>query len=86
MPSPPDSRQLTAVPQPVRQLLEDIERSGPHGTSAVIGLYGRALEMLARESTDISGSELAERALALIDFFLNTRGRFTGAVTNSFSS
>ncbi len=85
MPSPPDSRLLTAVPQPVRQLLEDIERTGPHGTSAVIGLYGRALEMLARESTDISGSELAERALALIDFFLNTRGRFTGAVTNSFS-
>lgn len=86
MTEPPDRRQLSSFPSPVRQLIESIERSGPLGTSAVIGMYGRALEMLAVEGTARSGRELAEQALVLISYFVKTRGRFTVAVANSFAS
>lgn len=86
MATPPDSRQLSSFPLPVRKLIESIECSGPLGTSAVISMYGRALEMLAVESTAKSDSELAEQALVLISYFLKTRGRFTVAVANSFAS
>ena len=83
---PNDNPQLSSFPPPVRQLMEVIERSSPLGTSAVIGMYGRALEMLAVESTAKSGGELAEQALVLISYFLKTRGRFTVAVANSFAA
>lgn len=86
MTTPPDSRQFSSFPSPVRQLIESIECSGPLGTSAVIGMYGRALETLAVESTASSGVELAEQALFLISYFVKTRGRFTVAVANSFAS
>lgn len=83
-PAPDDNRQLSSFPLPVRQLMEAIECSGPLGTSAVTGMYGRALEMIALESTAKSGSDLAEQALVLISYFLKTRGRFTVAIANSF--
>lgn len=83
---PDDNRQLSSFPPPVRQLMEAIECSGPLGTSTVIGMYGRALEMLAVDSTARSGRELAEQALNLIGYFLKTRGRFTVAVANSFAA
>ncbi|MXY92447.1 MAG: hypothetical protein F4047_16140 [Caldilineaceae bacterium SB0670_bin_27] len=83
---PDDNRQLSSFPQPVRQLMEVIDSSGPLGTSAVIGMYGRALEMLAVESTARSGGDLAGQALNLISYFLKTRGRFTVAVVNSFAA
>lgn len=74
------------MPRAVRQLVEEVESSGPLGTSAVIGIYGRALELLALESMARSGSELAGQAVALIDYFLVTRGGFTVAVANNFTS
>jgi len=83
---PNDNGQLASFPPPVSQLMEVIESSGPLGTSAVIGMYGQALEMLAAESTARSGRELAEQALILISYFLKTRGRFTVAVANSFAA
>ncbi len=83
---PNDNWQLASFPPPVRQLMEVIESSGPLGTSAVIGMYGQALEMLAVESTARSGGELAEQALNLISYFSKTRGRFTVAVANSFAA
>lgn len=83
---PKDNGQLSSFPPPVRQLMEVIESSGPLGTSAVIGKYGQALEMLAAESTARSGRELADQALNLINYFSNTRGRFTVAVANSFAA
>lgn len=49
-------------------------------------MYGRALKLLAKKSAAGSASELAEQAVTLIDYFLNTRGRFTVAVANSFAS
>ena len=82
----PDNKHLSSFPQSIRQLIETIERSGPLGTSAVIGMYGRTLELLATESTAGSASDLAEQAIVLIEYFLNTRGRFTVAVANSFAS
>lgn len=44
------------------------------------------MELLATESKTRSGSELAVQAVALIDYFLDTRGRFTVAVANNFTS
>ena len=49
-------------------------------------MYGHALELLATESRASSGSELAGQAIALIDYFLGTRGRFTVAVANGFTA
>ena len=80
----PDT-QPAPLPPSVRRLLASIERSGPLGTSAVIGAFGEALELLAADSEAASGAILAGQALSLVDYFLSTRGRFSAAVDNCFS-
>lgn len=69
----------------MRRLLASVENSGPLGTSAVIGTFGEALELLATDSEAASSAILAGQALSLVDYFLSTRGRFSAAVDNCFS-
>ena len=86
MSSPPRSPRTSAFPPCVSELLASIEDSGPHGTSTVIGMFGRALELLASDGAAATGPDLARQALALIDYALESRGQFTAAVSNSFAS
>ena len=83
--TPRKDSQLADMPKSVRRLIDVVETSGPLGTSRVIGMFARALELLAEDSKAGSATELAEQALTLIDYFLCTRGRFTVAVANSFA-
>ncbi len=85
MTPPREDPQFAAMPHAVRQLIDDVEQSGPLGTSNVIGKYAHALDLLAEDCQAGSAAELAEQALTLIDYFLSTRGRFTVAVANSFA-
>ena len=86
MSCPPRSPRTAALPPSVSELLASTENSGPHGTSTVIGMFGRALELLASDSAAATGPDLARQALALVDYALESRGRFTAAVSNSFAS
>ena len=85
MKTSPRDPQLASQPASVRQCLASIERSGPLGTSAVIGVFGEALELLAADSDVASAAELAGQALSLVEYYMRTRGRFTVAVDNCFS-
>ena len=85
METAPSNPQLDSFPASLRQLLTSIETSGPLGTSAVIGTFGEALELLATDSEAPSGTILAGQALSLVEYFLSTRGRFSAAVDNCFS-
>jgi len=77
--------QLASLPASVHQRLVLIEGSGPLGTSAVIGAFGEALELLAADSEAVSAADLADQALSLAEYYMRTRGRFSVAVENCFS-
>ncbi len=49
-------------------------------------MFGRALDLLVSDSAAAAGPDLTRQALALVDYALESRGQFTAAVSNSYSS
>ncbi|HCU81116.1 MAG TPA: hypothetical protein DGN60_08140 [Chloroflexi bacterium] len=78
--------QFVSFPDGVRVILDKVNKSGPLGTSAVVGLFVDCLLALTEDSSAQSSRELFCEVVDLMDYFDSTRGRYSVAVENSFRS